>query len=146
MNGGGVVVAAHLLGGLVAVHSVSWSLRSSTAQSRQRSTHSTAPFIPVSLTPLVAAPVWDPVDSWAVVTSAGILLALAIASLRFQYGPLRSNGPPAIWSAAWPVAVAQILIFLLFATSIALNDASWLTHLVCAGAGMVLWSLGVLFA
>jgi hypothetical protein len=140
-------VIAHFLAGLAAVHSVAWSLRANpNGKGGGVVVRSTAPFIPVSLAPLVAAPVWDPIDTWAVFATAGILLAVAVAPVRFWYGPLRSETASSVLSTAWPVATGLVLMFGVNALSIAANDGSWITHSVCALAAAALCIVGVLFA
>ena len=132
---------AHALAALVAVHSVSWSLRDEPV--------SAVAFLPVSLTPLAAAPIWAPVESWAMLTAAGILLGVALAPVaRWKLGRGSGAGDAnAIRDSLAPVAIGEVLIvFVYFVALFAGRHAGgFITHAVSALAAATLLATGSAF-
>jgi len=136
---------AHVLAALVAVHSVSWSLRDETP--------SAVAFVPVSLTPLAAAPIWAPVQSWAMFCAAGILVGVALAPLaKFKLderaGKPAQGGPRAVAELLAPVAIGEALLTAVYFAGLYTgghDGGGSITHAVSAIAAAVLLVTGSVF-
>ena len=136
---------AQVLAALVAVHSVSWSLRDEPA--------SAVAFVPVSLTPLAAAPIWAPVETWAMFCAAGILASVALAplvksKLDERVGRPAPGGPRAVAELLAPVAIGETLLIIVYYAGLYTgghDGGGAITHTVSAIAAAVLLATGSVF-